>query len=348
MTCQHGVGISRFLGLQPTCMFIVVVICCVFFFLWVIMPLLPLCYRLLNKLDDVNHSFKCAHLSKYLQDISIKPFIPPTSNSDSHDSDLSLLSSLSSLSSISSFNLDNKSSFQPTPFALAFGHWGTVLLDDTAWINMLHQEILTSRVLCKNPTIMKASQIHLLKHWHHSNLNQYRRQVYINPNIFNSIINKICSHKIFYNNSNVPQTLIKVQLSNFFILSQSLWGTLPAQKQLGTGLVLAQAQWWTVPTVSWWHSYPYTTNLSTFWQLRRRRAQRHGLQGRCALSGVMAISWSMEQNSCCSSGLAFMAMPGLTRISPICWTARYVPIFINTVAIWPFTSLSPYLIPLLS
>ena len=118
MTCQHGVGISRFLGLQPTCMFIVVVICCVFFFLWVIMPLLPLCYRLLNKLDDVNHSFKCAHLSKYLQDISIKPFIPPTSNSDSHDSDLSLLSSLSSLSSISSFNLDNKSSFQPTPLLL--------------------------------------------------------------------------------------------------------------------------------------------------------------------------------------------------------------------------------------
>jgi len=44
-----------------------------------------------------------------------------------------------------------------------------------AQINALRREILTSRVLRKNPTIMKASQIHLLEHWRHSNLDQYRR-----------------------------------------------------------------------------------------------------------------------------------------------------------------------------
>jgi len=182
------------------------------------MPLLPLRCRLLNELDDVNRSFKRARLSKYLQDISIEPLIPSTSDSDSHDSDLSLissLSSLSSLSSISSFDSDDKSSFQPTPLLLLSDIEELYFLTTQARIDMLRQEILTSRVLRKNPTIMKASQIHLLEHWRHSNLDQYRRRVRVNPNIFDGIVNKICGHKIFHNNSNVPQTPIEVQLAIF-------------------------------------------------------------------------------------------------------------------------------------
>jgi len=88
------------------------------------MPHVPLRRRLLEELDDADHSFKCAHLSKYLQDVSIEPFvIPMTSDSDSgesnagnsNDSDISLISSLSSLSSISSLGSDNESTIQPTP-----------------------------------------------------------------------------------------------------------------------------------------------------------------------------------------------------------------------------------------
>ena len=99
---------------------------------------------------------------------------------------------------------------------------------------------------------------------------------------------------------------------------------LPARRQSDIGLAWAWAWWQTAQTVSCWHFYPYTTKVSTSQQLRRRRAQRHGSQHKYAPSGMTGTSWSMEQSSCYSSDLGFMAMPGSTRTSPIHWTARCV------------------------
>ena len=86
------------------------------------------------------------------------------------------------------------------------------------------------------------------------------------------------------------------------------------------------------------------TNVSTFQQLRRSRARRLGLQSRSAPSGVTGASWWTEQNSRCSSGLAFMATPGLTRIETTHWTARYVvPSMLSQSDL--FSSSFPFLIP---
>ena len=74
-----------------------------------IMPHLPLRCQLLNELDDVNCSFKCAHLSKYLQD-TIEPF-HPSSDVDSN-SNMSLISTISSVSSVSSLDSDDKAPSQ--------------------------------------------------------------------------------------------------------------------------------------------------------------------------------------------------------------------------------------------
>ena len=52
-----------------------------------------------------------------------------------------------------------------------------------------------------------------------------------------------------------------------------------------------------------------------------------------ALSGVTGTLWWMEPNFCYSSGLAFMAMPGLIRIEGTHWTARCVITFLYAVAI---------------
>jgi len=75
------------------------------------MPLIPLCHRLLDELDDIDCSFKRAQLSKYLQDMSIEVF--PLPASDSESADISLISSPSSVSSVSSFDSDDESSYHP-------------------------------------------------------------------------------------------------------------------------------------------------------------------------------------------------------------------------------------------
>jgi len=66
-----------------------------------------------------------------------------------------------------------------------------------------------------NPAIKKALQFHLLEHWCKGNLNQYRKKVHIDPSIFNGIVDKIYNHNIFYNNSNIPQAPVKVQVAIF-------------------------------------------------------------------------------------------------------------------------------------
>jgi len=173
----------------------------------------PLCRKLLDDLDDVDCSFKCAQLFKYLQDMTIKLF-DSLSATDS-DSNVSSISSVSSVSSALSFDSDDESSSQPSLSLLFSDIKEMYYLATQAKINNLHQEILTSRVLQRNPAIKKASQLHLLEYWHTSNLSQYRRRVHVDPNTFNGIVNKIQGHKIFHNNSNTPQALVKVQLAIF-------------------------------------------------------------------------------------------------------------------------------------
>jgi len=194
------------------------------------MPQVPLCHKLLDDLDDVDCSFKCAWLFKYLQDMTIEPF-DSLSATDS-DSNVSSISSVSSISLALSFDSDNKSSSQPSLSLLFSDIEEMYYLATQAKINNLRQEILTSRVLQRNPAIKKASQLHLLEYWCTSNLSQYRRRVRVDPNTFNGIINKIQGHKIFHNNSNTPQAPVKVQLT-IFLFHASHYGNTASPEAIG-------------------------------------------------------------------------------------------------------------------
>src|SRR5712691_8971524 len=63
---------------------------------FVFMPRLPLRRRLLDELDDKDHSFKRARLATYLQDLSLEDLFAPTSDGESDNSDTSSASSLTS------------------------------------------------------------------------------------------------------------------------------------------------------------------------------------------------------------------------------------------------------------
>ena len=176
------------------------------------MPLLPLRRRLLDQLDDIDRSFKRARLSKYLQDVIVEP--SPTSDNDSNSSVSSILS-ISSISSISSLNSDDEASIHSS-FSHSFSEIEEMYFVATqAKIDKLRQEIISARVLRKNPAVKKASQLHLLDDWRTGNLNQYRRKVRVNPDTFDSIVDKLSTHEIFHNNSNTPQAPVGVQLAIF-------------------------------------------------------------------------------------------------------------------------------------
>jgi len=180
------------------------------------MPRLPLRRRLLNDLDDADRSFKRARLSKYLRDLSVESLLAPASDGEPNDSDVSSISSFSSITSLSSSlssDSDDESSLLPnfddSDIEMAF------IEESLAQIEKKRQKILASRVLRNNPAVMKSSQIHLLEHWRHGNLDQYRRKVRVDPDIFDRIVSMIRDHHIFHNNSNVPQTPVEVQLAIF-------------------------------------------------------------------------------------------------------------------------------------
>ena len=179
------------------------------------MPQLPLRRRLLDELDDVDRSFKRARLSKYLQDVTIEAFIPLSASESGSDVSISSISGVSSISSVSSPDSDNGSSFQLSLSDDFSDIEEMYYLVTQAKIDGLCWEIATSRVLCKNPTVKKVSQLHLLDHWCAGNLGQYRRRVRVDPDTFDSIVNKICDHNIFHNNSNIPQALVEVQVTIF-------------------------------------------------------------------------------------------------------------------------------------
>jgi hypothetical protein len=145
------------------------------------MPQVPLCCKLLDELDDVNRSFKCAHLSKYLQDMTVKSFVPLLDLSSDSDSDTSSISSISSISSVLSFDSDDKASIHLSLSLSFLDIEEMYFLAVQAQHDKRRQEILTTRVLHKNPAVKKASQLPLLDHWCTGNIDQYRRRVHVDP-----------------------------------------------------------------------------------------------------------------------------------------------------------------------
>jgi hypothetical protein len=174
------------------------------------MPSLPLHRRLLNELDDVDRSFKRARLQKYLEDSGVELLVPPGSESDSDADSISDFSSISSLSSLSS---DHS---QTSHLSLSLSQVEDIFYSNTqAKLDRIRQEILTSRVLRHNPKVKKTAQIHLLQIWREGNVDQYRRKVRVDPSTFDGLVEKICRHPIFTNNSNIPQKPVSTQLAIF-------------------------------------------------------------------------------------------------------------------------------------
>jgi len=190
------------------------------------MPTIPLRRKLLDQLDDADRSFKRARLHRYLQDVSIEPFIP--SDDDSNNS----ISSISSISTVSSFDSDDESFFLSAPSLLPSVIEEMYFVVTHAEIARLRREILATRVLRKNPAIMKMSQLPLLEQWRSGNLDQYRRRVRVDPDIFDSIANKIRDHRVFHNNSNTPQAPVEVQLA-IFLFRAGHYGNAASPEAIG-------------------------------------------------------------------------------------------------------------------
>jgi hypothetical protein len=194
-----------------------------------------------------------------------------------------------------------------------------------ARVDALRKLVHASRVLCKHPPIKKVSQIHLLEHWRNDNLNQYRRKVHIDPNTFDGIVDKICNDNSFYNDSNVPQAPVEVQLA-IFLYRAGHYGNTASPEAIGhwagisPGTVVNCTNCIMMALLALHDEYVH------FLTAEEKESAKAWVEEKVlyALSGEMGISWSMEQSSRCSSGLAFMATLGSTRISPTHWTARYV------------------------
>jgi len=223
-------ALPSYFSLQPTYWQNPSVCCVGFFFEHTLMPQLLLRRKLLDELDDVDHSFKHAWLSKYLQDVTIEAF-PSLSASDS-DSSKSSISSISDISTISSLHSDDKSSIQPFLLLSCSNLEEMYFLVIQAKIDKLHQEILMLRVLCWNSAVKKASQLPLLEHWCTGNIKQYRRRVRIDPDTFDGITNKIHAHHIFHNHSNTPQAPVEVQLA-IFLFRTSHYGNAASPEVIG-------------------------------------------------------------------------------------------------------------------
>jgi hypothetical protein len=169
------------------------------------MPSVPLHCKLLDELDDIDRSFKRARLQKYLEDSGVE--LPDSSDSELSESSISSLSSLSSVSSDDS---------HPSLLSLSLSEVEDMFYANTqAELDRLREDILTSRVLRDTPKVKKAPQIFLLNHWHEGNLDQYRHKVCVDPSTFDGLVEKICEHPIFHNNSNMPQAPVSTQLAIF-------------------------------------------------------------------------------------------------------------------------------------
>ena len=79
----------------------------------------------------------------------------------------------------------------------------------------LLDKILSTRVLNPAPPVPKSSQLHLLDHWRIHSPERFRHKLRVEPQTFDSLVNRIANHPIFHNNSNNSQLPVYIQLSIF-------------------------------------------------------------------------------------------------------------------------------------
>lgn len=135
------------------------------------MPHMPLCRKLLNQLGDVDQSFKCTRLAKYLCDASIEFPFPVSEGESKYDvSSVSSVSSVTSLSLLSSVDSDishatlSPSDLMEFHYSIVRAEFDKLRHEIQADVNELFHEIqaevnkfqhedLTSRVLRRNPGV---------------------------------------------------------------------------------------------------------------------------------------------------------------------------------------------------
>ena len=106
-------------------------------------------------MDDVNCSFKCAHLSKYLQD-TIEPF-HPSLDVDSN-SNVSLISTISSVSSVLSLDSDDEA---PSQHSLSYSFSDIeemYFVTTQAKIDKLRREITTQGFVMVDESIREIER----------------------------------------------------------------------------------------------------------------------------------------------------------------------------------------------
>lgn len=171
------------------------------------MPAIPVRRKLLDELDDFYQSTKRARLDIQLQEVT-----QDLQSSPSRCSSASFISDLSTDLDIDSDGLDDDSDVESVS--------PSDVEAECLWLfevemRKLRHEITTTRVLNAKAPIAKSSQIHLLDKWRAENLSQFRKKVRVDPDTFDGLLQKIVDHPVFYNNSNVPQAPVTVQLAIF-------------------------------------------------------------------------------------------------------------------------------------
>jgi hypothetical protein len=171
------------------------------------MPAIPVRRKLLDELDDFYQSTKRARLDIQLQEVT-----QDLQSSPSRCSSASFISDLSTDLDIDSDGLDDDSDVESVS--------PSDVEAECLWLfevemRKLRHEITTTRVLNAKAPIAKSSQIHLLDKWRAENLSQFWKKVRVDPDTFDGLLQKIVDHPVFYNNSNVPQAPVTVQLAIF-------------------------------------------------------------------------------------------------------------------------------------
>jgi hypothetical protein len=75
--------------------------------------------------------------------------------------------------------------------------------------------ITTVRVLQEAPSVPKSSQLHLLDHWRLHSPERFCRKLWVEPEMFDSLVALIIDNPVFYNDSNCSQFPVHLQLCVF-------------------------------------------------------------------------------------------------------------------------------------
>lgn len=181
------------------------------------MPTIPIRRRLLQELDELERHTKRARLESQITELlEDSPLSDADTDSDSDGlSVVSLASSLSlELDSSSDFDISDSASSDGSDISISDLEARAVEAFDSQIENLRH-ELQTTRILQPRAPIKKAAQIQLLDAWRNDNLLQYRKKIRVDPSTFDELLKLIQNHPIFYNNSNIPQVPVPLQLAVF-------------------------------------------------------------------------------------------------------------------------------------